>query len=104
MKLSMIERKNLRGKIVQILEADYPHHVACDILDATLDQVGYWKGEAATLQEIVWLGQSGYLQWREDPDPEDPRQKIYRYQLTARGHELATGEIHDDSVAWFEPK
>jgi hypothetical protein len=102
MKLSVLERKILRGKIISILEGAYPHHVERDILDAALDQLNFWKGEEATLAETVYLKQRGYLDWEKDPDPADPRGEKYRYVLTAHGHELATGERRDDSIAWFE--
>jgi hypothetical protein len=101
MQLSLGEKKILRGKILQILAADYPHHIERDILDATLQQRNFYKGPEATLREIVFLKQKGFLTWETNPDDNQPGMLVYQYCLTAEGYKLASGDMQDDDVHWF---
>ncbi len=101
MALTLLEQRILRGKLLSLLDGAYPHHVDRDILDGALDQLNFWKGDTATLQEIVWLEQSGYLTWETEPDSQRPRENTYVYQLTAKGHSLVSRAISDPEIMWF---
>lgn len=109
MRMTPREQKVMRGKILSILEANYPHEMSRAELDAQLDLADFWKGPEATLAEIYTLKDLGYLAWESKPtgemSPSGAPVVEYHYRLTAAGHQVASGERHDvDNIMWYEPR
>lgn len=89
-------QRRLRGYIMKVLLADYPHHVPRFSLDEALFSLGHDYSAAEVLAEVVYLRDLALVEWNADEKDGDDR---YEYVLTPNGRKIAQGQKrHEDVV------
>lgn len=94
------ELRAIRGYILRFLDSSSPVWLTEITLRRRLYAVQHLPSQEVLLREINYLRDKGYLKSDERPDGpvrpgEPPASTTWYHTITARGHELLTGDISD---------
>ena len=91
-------QRRLRGYIMKVLLADYPHHVPRFSLDEALFSLGHDYSDGEVLAEVVYLRDLELVEWdASERDGEDR----YAYVLTPEGRRVAQGQKRHEDVVFI---
>jgi len=85
----------LRGRILKVLEIDYPRELSVDFVALTLSENGFPITPSLLEGHVAYLEEKGYLESRRvGVDEAGIERRVIR--LTARGKDLLEGSIEPD--------
>jgi len=89
------EAREIRGRILKIVEIDYPNEVSDRVISLTLNDINYSVSPAVLAGYLEYLEEKGYVDTRviESKDLDLTRRVA---KLTARGKDLLEGNIPAD--------
>ena len=100
----MISRRKevVRGKILYYLALVYPEPVTVPLLQGELDLFGYPVPMDALNFHLAYLSEKGFVTV-EDVSATQPRRKVTRVKITAKGIDYHDGRLPADEGIYVEP-
>ena len=89
------EARDIRGRILKILEIDYPNEVSDRVISLTLNDISYAVSPAILAGYVDYLEEKGYVESR-DLKSQDLNLIMRVVKLTAKGKDLLEGNINPD--------
>lgn len=89
------ESREIRGRILKILEVDYPNEISDRLIALTLNDISYNVSPALLQGYINYLEEKGYVEARPLEAPE-LGMSLMVAKLTAKGKDLLEGNIPPD--------
>jgi DNA-binding PadR family transcriptional regulator len=94
-KTNRAEAREIRGRILKILDLDYPHEVSDRVIALTLNDISYNVNPAILQGYLDYLKDKGYVECRQ-LESDDLGLTMRVAKLTAKGKDLLEGNIPDD--------
>jgi DNA-binding PadR family transcriptional regulator len=89
------EAREIRGRILKILDVDYPNEISDRIISLTLGDISYNVNPAILQGYLNYLTDKGYVECRRlESDELDISMNVAK--LTAKGKDLLEGNIPPD--------
>ena len=93
--INKIEGREIRGRILKVLDATYPHPASTQLLSDTLTDAQYCCSPSQVKVHLAYLEEKGYVSNQTvEVEELDMRRDIAR--LTAKGKDLLEGNIPED--------
>lgn len=89
------EAREIRGRILKILELDYPHEVSSRVIALTLNDISYDVNPAILEGYIDYLEEKGYVSSHK-LESEELGLAMRVVKLTAHGKDLLEQSIPED--------
>lgn len=89
------EAREIRGRILKILDLDYPHEVSDRIISLTLNDINYNVNPAILAGYLAYLEDKGYVECRK-VESRDLQVTLTLVKLTPKGKDLREGNIPPD--------
>jgi len=101
MSLARSESRMIRGRILKILEIDYPHFVSDRVINLTLNDVKLSAPPAVIGGHLQYLMEKGYVEVSPVVSSELGL-SMNMARLTAKGKDLLEGSIEPDVGVYLE--
>ncbi|GAB6170770.1 hypothetical protein JCM15765_02480 [Paradesulfitobacterium aromaticivorans] len=89
------EAREIRGRILKILEINYPEAVSERIVSLTLNDINYAVSPGVLAGYLEYLEEKGYVE-NHELESKDLGMIMRVSRLTARGKDLLEGNIEPD--------
>lgn len=89
------EAREIRGRILKILEINYPEGVSDRIISLTLNDINYAVNPGVLAGYLEYLAEKGYVE-NNEIDNHELNMQMRISKLTAKGKDLLEGNIDQD--------
>lgn len=89
------EAREIRGRILKILEINYPEGVSDRIISLTLNDINYAVNSGVLAGYLEYLAEKGYVE-NNEIDNHELNMQMRISKLTAKGKDLLEGNIDQD--------
>lgn len=89
------EAREIRGRILKILEINYPEGVSDRLVNLTLNDISLSVSPGVLAGYLEYLAEKGYVT-NHEIDSKDLGMTLRVAKLTAKGKDLLEGSIEDD--------
>ncbi|MDI3480804.1 MAG: hypothetical protein PWQ97_459 [Tepidanaerobacteraceae bacterium] len=89
------ESREIRGRILKILDVDYPHEISDRVISLTLGDISYNVNPAVLQGYLDYLEEKGYIECKQ-LEYDDLSIDMRVAKLTAKGKDLLEGNIPSD--------
>ncbi|GAB6173291.1 hypothetical protein JCM15765_27690 [Paradesulfitobacterium aromaticivorans] len=95
MAMQRSEAREIRGRILKILEINYPEGVSDRIISLTLNDINYAVNSGVLAGYLEYLAEKGYVE-NNEIDNHELNMQMRISKLTAKGKDLLEGNIDQD--------
>ncbi|MDI6913849.1 MAG: hypothetical protein QMC95_06475 [Desulfitobacteriaceae bacterium] len=95
MAMQRSEAREIRGRILKILEINYPEGVSDRIISLTLNDINYAVNPGVLAGYLEYLAEKGYVE-NNEIDNHELNMQMRISKLTAKGKDLLEGNIDQD--------
>lgn len=89
------EAREIRGRILKILEINYPEPVSEQVISLTLNDINYAVSPGVLAGYVEYLKEKGYVE-NSELESKDLGMIMRLSKLTAKGKDLLEGNIDQD--------
>lgn len=89
------EAREIRGRILKILEINYPEPVSEQVISLTLNDINYSVSPGVLAGYVEYLKEKGYVE-NSELESKDLCLTMRLSKLTAKGKDLLEGNIDQD--------